>query len=306
LAALGAFAWWAALDGGAPARADNVFDLGAYRALVAADSAETLPTQVRVEFGGEGAAPSFATQAGDFSGEVTLAYTAFQIVGPQGWSIVDAAMDEETTTAGGQGKGRFDAPAYERLLAALVSAEHVLVTHEHPDHVMGIARHPDPEALAPRLRLTQIQRDGMRPHARDGALAPAIANAAPLELAGPRRIAPGLVAIPAAGHSPGSTVFYLRTPAREYLLIGDIAWRMSNIAELRARPRFIRWVVPGVDPDRPAVLRQLRALHDLSRAEPDLVIVPAHDIGRLNDLIAAGALHRGFLTAELPANPAPP
>ena len=35
--------------------------------------------------------------------------------------------------------------------------------------------------------------------------------------------------------------------------------------------------MPGVDPDRPAVLRQLRALHDIAAAEPELVIVPAHD-----------------------------
>ena len=74
------------------------------------------------------------------------------------------------------------------------------------------------------------------------------------------------------GHSLGTIVIYARTAAREYLFIGDIAWVMSSIEHLRGRPRLINFILPGVDPDRPAVLRQIRALHDLAAAEPDLVI----------------------------------
>ena len=41
--AAGAF-WYFLLDANAPARADGTFDLAAYRALVAADAPETLPS----------------------------------------------------------------------------------------------------------------------------------------------------------------------------------------------------------------------------------------------------------------------
>jgi hypothetical protein len=57
--------------------------------------------------------------------------------------------------------------------------------------------------------------------------------------------------------------------------------------------------MPNVDPDRPAVLRQLRALHDVAAANPDLVLVPAHDDAYLRGLVSSGTLSEGF-TAPAP------
>lgn len=71
---------------------------------------------------------------------------------------------------------------------------------------------------------------------------------------------------------------------------------MSSIDNARGRPRFITWLIPAVDPDRPAVLRQIRALHDLAAAEPELVILPAHDDAYLRQRIAEGVLSEGFET----------
>ena len=81
---IGAFFWWAALDAAAPADADGVVDIAAYRALVADDAPETLPTAVNVEFVGESKAPSFAVESGAFDGQRTLSYNSFQIVAPSG------------------------------------------------------------------------------------------------------------------------------------------------------------------------------------------------------------------------------
>lgn len=294
LAALGGFAWWALLDGAAPARAEGVFDIAQYRALVAADAPETLPTEVRTEFVGESEAPSLAAMAGLFGPPRTFTYASFQIVAPGGDTIIDGAVDADTLTAMSRGEGRFEEASYQSVLAAMADAGQVLITHEHLDHVMAIARNPDPEHLALRLRLTRTQLDGLPQHAVGGALAPAIAAALPLELNGPTRIAPGIVAAPAPGHSLGTIVIYVRGTEREYLFIGDIAWVMDSVREARGRPRLIRWIVPGVDPDRPAVLAQLRALHDLAAADPELVIVPAHDKAYLRGLIAAGVMSEGF------------
>jgi hypothetical protein len=87
------------------------------------------------------------------------------------------------------------------------------------------------------------------------------------------------------------------------LFIGDIAWVMGSIEHLRGRPRFITWMVPGVDPDRVSVLRQLRELHEMAAQNPDLILVPAHDDAYLRGLVASGALMEGF--AEPPPAPQP-
>jgi glyoxylase-like metal-dependent hydrolase (beta-lactamase superfamily II) len=296
LAALGGVFWYAALDAAAPAEAGDEFDLAAYRELLVTDAPETLPTEVRVEFVGSDPAPSFATEAGAFGGEVMMTYTAFQIVGPSGNVVIDGAVDADTVVEMTDGGGEFCDACYQRVLDASARAAHVMITHEHLDHVMAVARHPAPEALAPRLRLTQPQLAGLPQHARGGVLAPAIANAPPMDFTTPQRIAPGVVAHAAPGHTLGTIVIFVRTPAREYLLVGDIVWVMSSIENLRGRPRFITWMMPGIDPDRPAVLRQIRALHDIAEAEPELVILPAHDDAYLRQRVAEGALAEGFAT----------
>lgn len=294
VAALAGFAWYALIDGAAPARADGEFDLAAYRALVANDARETLPTDVRIEFVGHSMAPSYFTEAGAFTGDVAMTYTAFQITGPSGAVVVDGAIDAATGAEMTEGENGFSPEAYQRVLDATAQAVHVLITHEHLDHVMAIARHPEPEAIAPHLRLTQPQLAGLPQHAPNGVLAAPIANAPPSDFTTPQRIAPGVVAHAAPGHTPGTIVVYARTATREYLLVGDIVWVMSSIENLRGRPRSMHWIMPDIDPDRPAVLRQIRALHDLAAAEPEIVILPAHDEPYLRQRIAEGALAEGF------------
>ncbi|MBY0564797.1 MAG: MBL fold metallo-hydrolase [Hyphomonadaceae bacterium] len=297
LAALGGFGWYALLDAAPPARADGVVDIAAYRALVAGDAPEALPTEVRVEIIAESDMPSFAAEAGAFDGPRTFAFPAFEVVAPGGAVVIDAALDRLTLDEMTSGEGQFNDDAYQRLLDAIARAAHVLITHEHLDHVMAISRHPAPEAIAPRLRLTRPQLDALPEHAPNGQLAPAIADVAAVDLAQPTRISPGVVAAALPGHSLGTVAIYVRTTAREYLFIGDIVWQMSNIENLRGRPRLVGWMVSGVDPDRQAVLRQIRALHDLAAAEPRLAIVAAHDAPHLRALIAQGAFTEGFSAA---------
>lgn len=300
LAALAALFWYAVIDAAAPAEAEGLVDLAAYRQLTADDTPETLPTAVNIEFVGESNAPSFATQAGAFSGEVTMSYNSFQIVAPGGETIIDGAVDRETLNQMSRNEGSFDEQAYERVLTAMTRARSVMITHEHVDHVMAIARHPHPAAIAGNLDLTTTQVNGLPEHAPNGQLAPEIAGATQIDLTQPQRIAPGIVAAAMPGHSPGSILIYAKTTTREYLFIGDIAWVVDSVEHLRGRPRFITWIMPGVDPDRPAVLRQLRALHDVAEANPELVLVPAHDDAYLRNHITNGAMGEGF--AE-PSNP---
>lgn len=294
LAALAGVAWYGVIDGAAPSRADGEFDLAAYRALVAGDAPETLPESVRVEFVGRSQAPSYITEAGAFHGDVAMTYTAFQITGPSGAIVIDGAIDAATAAEMTEGEDAFSPEAYQRVLDATAQASQVLITHEHLDHVMAIARHPEPDAIAARLRLTQPQLAGLPQHAPNGVLAPSIANAPPSDFTTPQRIAPGVVAHAAPGHTPGTVVIYARTPTREYLLVGDIVWVMSSIENLRGRPRAIHWIMNEIDPDRPAVLRQIRALHDIAAANPGVVILPSHDDAYLSGLVGQGVLTEGF------------
>lgn len=294
LAALAGFAWYAVLDGAAPASAEGAIDIAAMRALVANEAPENLPTAVRIEFVGESEAPGFAAMAGAFGGNRTFSYNSFQIVAPSGDTIIDGAVDHATLDEMSQGRGTFDEGAYADVLDAMTRSPNVMITHEHLDHVMAIARHPQPAAIAANLDLTRAQLDGLPEHARNGQLAPELSELRAVDLTQPQVISPGVVAVAAPGHSDGTILIYARTQTREYLFIGDIAWVMDSVREARGRPRFINWIMSGVDPDRPAVLRQLRALHDLAAAEPGLVIVPAHDDDYLRGLVESGVLTEGF------------
>jgi len=304
IAAIAGAFWYFVADGSTPASAEGEFDIAAYRALVANDAPATLPSEVRIEWVGESEAPSFAAIAGDFEGDKTFAYVSFQIVAPDGSTIIDGAVDQDTLNTMSEGAGHFDQTAYQRVLDAEKQAPRVMITHEHLDHVMAIARHPEPAAIAPNLRLTRAQLDGLPQHAPGGVLAPEIASITPIDLTTPTRIAPGIVAVAKPGHAPGEIAIYVKTAQREYLFVGDIAWLYGAIERNSSRPRFIRFIMPGVDPDRPAVLRQIRALHDLAAAEPALVIVPAHDDAYLRSLVTNGVLQEQFVvTAPVSATP---
>ena len=126
-----------------------------------------------------------------------------------------------------------------------------------------------------------------------------------LDLSQPQRIAPGVVAVAMPGHSPGTILIFAKTAEREYLFIGDIAWVIGSVEHLRGRPRFITWLMPGVDPGRDNVLRQLRALHDVAEANPGLVLVPAHDDTYLRGLVLRGIMTEGFTQPAAATAPIP-
>lgn len=291
---LAAAAWWLFLDARAPRAAEGIYDLAHYRALTDGDA--PLPQSVRMEIIGTDTAPMYGVEAGGGFGGFPLVYAAFQIVSPAQRIVIGGALDALTAAEIAQSNdAMFDDAAYARLLAAIETADMTMTTHEHLDHVMAITRHPRPGAIVDRLRLTAPQIDALPRFAPEGGLDPAFASLAPFTVDGPTKIAPGVVAIPTPGHTPGSLCFYVRTAdGREYLMIGDIVWAMSNIDNLKTRPRILQYLFFDPDEDRKAVLAQVRALHDLAKAHPDLVMLPEHDGAHLRALLAQGALHQGF------------
>jgi glyoxylase-like metal-dependent hydrolase (beta-lactamase superfamily II) len=98
-------------------------------------------------------------------------------------------------------------------------------------------------------------------------------------------VAPGIVLIKSAGHTPGSQmVFVALANGREYLLIGDATWHMDGVRQVKGKD------APWVTEDVNAVLDQLRWLNQLSQADPKLVIVASHDEEQHGELIKSKLL----------------
>ena len=292
---LGGFWWLFLADSSAPAEAPGLLVLEDWRELVP-DDPSALPTEIRVLEIGRDKAPGFAARAGGFGTDWNTTYNAIQIVWPDRTMIIDGAIDAETAAGMKQSEAdwAFDAAAYDTLLTAMLSAEKVMITHEHLDHVMAVARHPDPAALAPKLLLNAPQIAALPIFAR-GTLDPAIASLAPRLDGSVQQVAPGVVVIPVPGHTPGSQLVYIQLQnGSETLLIGDVAWSLGAIETLTTRPVLTQYMIFDPDEDRTSVKAQLRALYDLMQSNPDIAVIPAHDRGHLDALVAEGRLIKGF------------
>jgi hypothetical protein len=87
-------------------------------------------------------------------------------------------------------------------------------------------------------------------------------------------------------------VYIATAYAKEFLLIGDVAWHFRNIETQRERARLVTWLI--LSEDRAAVFGELSALARLHQAEPGIRIVPGHDGAIINALIADGSLKSEF------------
>ncbi len=277
---LGGLFWWLMLSGSSAVKsAPGVFDLADWQSKASAP-ADQLPTSIRILEVGRDTAPPFAAQAGRFGAPVAMSYNAVAINYPDRQIIIGGAVDRPTAEgmALSETEWRFSDAAYTELTTAMTEAEQVLMTHEHLDHVMAISRHPDAEALAPNLVLNAPQIEAL-PLFADGELAPALTSLQSGLSGRVETIAPGVVIVPAAGHTPGSQmVFITLQSGEEILLIGDIVWNMGAIEALKTRPVLTQYMVfrPNYE-DRSAIKQQVRALHDMMADNPELIVLPAHD-----------------------------
>lgn len=277
---LGGLFWWLLLSGSTAVKsAPGVFDLADWQSKASAP-VEQLPTSIRILEVGRDTAPPFAAQAGRFGAPVAMSYNAVAINYPDRQIIIGGAVDRQTAEGMALSKTewRFSDAAYTELTSAMIDAEQVLMTHEHLDHVMAIARHPDADALAPNLVLNAPQIEAL-PLFADGELAPALISLQSGLSGRVETIAPGVVIVPAAGHTPGSQmVFITLQGGAEILLIGDIVWNMGAIQALKTRPVLTQYMVfrPNYE-DRAAIKQQVRALHDMMADNPELIVLPAHD-----------------------------
>jgi glyoxylase-like metal-dependent hydrolase (beta-lactamase superfamily II) len=254
------------------------------RSLAAAPTSD-LPVHVTVARISDNTFPAVILVAGDGFGDAVLSRYSFQIVYPSGHVVLETGMTQEQSTYF-EG-GNFYPVAFERAMTAMVSADLIIATHEHLDHIGALTVHPKLREIADKVLITREQLEWA--DELQGATFPDwfVAEYEPLELDDLYRAAPGLVLIKAPGHTPGSLMAFVSfADGSEALFVGDIVHAMANITRETARPRFLSDFIIGED--RTALLGQIRALVDLRASEPALRFVVSHDGAQIEGHMADG------------------
>jgi glyoxylase-like metal-dependent hydrolase (beta-lactamase superfamily II) len=289
LVLIGAPYYWLLLDNRPGAAIAKPVSIAQLREL-AASIPGAAPSEVRFEQVAWRRLPGTLFAAGSGLKRRRIAVMAWQLPVPGGRPV----MIDSGITRALSDEMQFEAFVPElqaKVDGQLAAAGLVLITHEHPDHLGPLAAMGGtPLRQAARLNAAQLpgaplaatlpwrEREGLSARIAPGA---------------PQAVAPGVVAIPAPSHTPGSQMVYVRLgDGREYLFAGDIATLDSSWRELRARSRLLGdWIAPE---DRGEVYAWLKTIRALKAQAPGMVVVPGHDFEAIFDPLANNGIVRGF------------
>lgn len=248
------------------------------------------PYEIRMEKVAEFVFAEAMVMAGEPWQSTPIPIYSYQLVIPGGSIIADAAVSG-TEGVPGFMVNDFDTAAYERMNAAMEKADHIVITHEHFDHIAGIFDHPNLEQILPAVKITQTQIDHPE-RMKPSEIPPAFDGYQPLQYQDMHALAPGVVLIQAPGHTPGSQMVYVRlSDGKEVLLLGDVAWQYRNIEAVKARPLFSAAMIRE---NRTQTIEQFDTLHQLAETHPEIKQVPGHDEEVMAELLDTGVLMQGF------------
>ena len=214
----------------------------------------------------------------------------FQVRFRHGWIMVDAAMDSAALHRGRS----FKADNFAQIETALEKANLIVITHEHVDHVQPLVKGPIADQVAPHTLLTREQIETLltKPKVAFTSMdSSQVSRYLVVEYERALPIAPGVVLIKAAGHTPGSQMVYVKLASgKEMILVGDIAWRVLGIDSQRQKPdstsRFM-------SEDRTAIGKQLAWLKSVQAQ--GISVVVSHDGSQLQSLAKRGVLSEGLV-----------
>ena len=223
------------------------------------------------------------------------ARTAFQIVYQDGSVMIDAGMDETVHQFYGFGRVEPYWPERNQMVQdALRQANMVLITHEHGDHIAGVIRSDIRDEIASKTILTKAQVNTLidSPQLPEIGLTENLAaKYIVIDYDKFLPIAPGIVLVRAAGHTPGHQIIYAQLETGiEYVFIGDIGWSLDNVIEIKPRPQS---TINRIGEDPQALVTQLTWLNGLLKE--NLLVIPSHDDSLLIEYAAEGLLNDSFI-----------
>jgi len=227
----------------------------------------------------------------------SLSYVLYQVVydsvlpGGGNTIIIDAGMDRSQSKMT-RTKVLFDDAKYELLQKGLKKAAAVVVTHEHFDHIGGLALSPFFNDIVGKTMLTNEQMTSPV-IIEAGFTKEKLAKCKRLTYEGPYNLFPGIVVARTPGHTPGHQIVYVRLKnGTEYLLAGDIGWNMDNITMLKQKPILVSLFLGE---NRNNVGNQLRWLHDeIYKTHKEIRLLIHHDQSQHDEYIRQGLLSDGF------------
>lgn len=257
-------------------------------------AAAELPGAKPVAVNGIKVAASIRPQKFVFAGggdtPVEMPRTAFQVVYSDHTVMLDSGLDKETHDSFSQPDKRepYFPEEFAKLQKALDAARMIVLTHFHADHVAGATQASNTDELAAKTVASRHTLDLMtnaphRPHLK---LSPErAARFRVVDYDKYHALAPGLVLIKAAGHSPDHQMVYIAlADGREILHSVDVAWNFDNIRLVRGK------AAPWVKEDVPAVNGQLRWLNAVGANEKNVTILVTHDGELFGAAVQAGRI----------------
>jgi glyoxylase-like metal-dependent hydrolase (beta-lactamase superfamily II) len=225
---------------------------------------------------------------------ITMPRTAFQVVYSDCTVMIDSGMDQETHDSFSTPDKRepYFPEAFAQVQKALADARMIVLTHFHADHAAGVTQAEDFGALAAKTFVTVetarcLLNTPHRPHLRMEA--ERINQFVIFDYGDYYPIAPGIVVIKAAGHSPDHQMVYIALQSgREILHSVDVGWVLNNIVQVKGK------AAPWVKEDKAAVLGQLRWLNTVYSNERNVSLLVTHD-----DTLIDAAIKNGTIGGEL-------
>ena len=238
----------------------------------------------------------FAVRGGSLTKPLVNAVVAFVVEHPRGRLLIDAGAGRQVT------EHLKTTPLLLRALASLTvkaptldalasrglgpqDLRGVVLTHSHWDHVSGLEDLREVPVWITPEELAHARSDD-----EGGKLYRQLEAGGQFQLQELRfadeRYGPfaashdffgdgSVVLVPMPGHTPGSIAVFVTLPdGKRFLVIGDTSWTREGVDWPAEKPWLARRMV---DFDAAGVREQLVLLHQLQRANPNLVIVPAHD-----------------------------
>ncbi len=274
-----------------PEKSDFTVDFDKVRQLSAADRSE-LPLQINYLVIATGELPVFAVVAGEFGGACNIEFPSFQLLYKNKTAIIEAPFNKKLFDKFNYGK-EFYHVNYEIMQKALLEAKFIIPTHEHWDHLGGVAQSENISQLLLKTILTKKQING--PTITDAEFPEhAFDHYKALEYDTYHRIAPGVVLIEAPGHSVGHQfVYVVLQNGTEFLFTGDVVWVTVNFEKQKARP----WLANKKRlENRKQIAHQMRWIYDefYTNEDQQIAMLTTHDPEQHKQYLADGLLHEGF------------